>query len=80
MEKLPKTREAIARLVMAELHSGDCKSVSEVVVVPTDDLDDATTWTVSGIQARESDADAYVRALGVIIPHFQRLYALVQKH
>ena len=47
MEKLPKTNEEIAQLIIAELRSFDCKNVLDVVTVPIVDHADVTTWTVS---------------------------------
>lgn len=81
LDKLPKTKEEIAQLIIAELRSFDCKDVLAVVVVPIDDYPDATaTWTVSCFNVGKSGGWACDRALQHIVPRFQGLYDLVQKH
>ncbi len=80
VEKLPKTKEEIERLIVAELRTFDCESVLGVVVVPIVDHADAATWTVSCFNVGNSDGEACDRALQHIVPRFQRFYDLVQKH
>lgn len=82
LDKLPKTKEEIAQLIIAELHSFDCDDVLAVVVVPIDEYPDdtAATWTVSCFNVGKSGGWACDRALQHIVPRFQELYDLVQKH
>jgi hypothetical protein len=80
-EKLPKTKEEIQRLIVAELRTfADCETAVGIVVTPiVDDAADAT-WTVSCFHRGASDGYACDRALQRIVPHFQQLYDMVQKH
>jgi hypothetical protein len=80
MEKLPKTKDEIAQLIIAELRSFDCMNVLGVVIVPIVDRAHVTTWTVSCFNAGKSDGRTCDRALQSIVPRFQRAYDLVQKH
>lgn len=80
MEKLPKTKEEIAQLIIAELRRFDCMDVLGVVIVPIVDHADASAWTVSCFNVGKSDGEACDRALQHIVPRFQRVYDLVQKH
>jgi hypothetical protein len=85
LDKLPKTKEEIAQLIIAELRCFDCTDVLAVVIVPIDDHPDhrpdaAATWTVSCFNVGKSGGWACDRALQHIVPRFQQLYDLVQKH
>ena len=80
MERQPKTKGEIERLIVAELHTFDIGDVLGVVVVPIVDHADAATWTVSCFKVGKSDGEACDRALQHIVPRFQRAYDLVQKH
>jgi hypothetical protein len=81
VEKLPKTKEEIQRLIIAELQTfADCENVLGIIVVPIVDHPGATTWTVSCFNAGNSDGEACDHALQHIVPRFQRVYDLVQKH
>ena len=81
VNKLPKTKDEIQRLIIAELHtSADCEKAWGVVVVPIVDDIGGATWTVSRFHRGGSDAYACDRALQRIVPHYQRLCDLVQKH
>ena len=82
-EKQPRTKEEIQRLIVAELRTfADCESALAIVVIPIggDPDADAATWTVSRFHRGGSDGYACDRALQCIVPHFQQLYDLVQKH
>jgi hypothetical protein len=80
-EKQPRTKEEIQRLIVAELRTfADCESVLAIVVIPIVGDADTATWTVSRFHRGESDGYACDRALQCIVPHFQQLYDLVQKH
>jgi hypothetical protein len=81
VNKLPKTKDEIQRLIMAELRTfTDCEKAWGVVVIPITADDDAANWTVSCFNHGESDAYACDLALQHIVPHYQRLYELAQKH
>ena len=81
MNKLPKTKVEIQDLVVAELRRfPDCEEAWGVVVVGLESEINGATWTVSRFNRGESDAYACDRALQVIVPHYQRLYDLEQKH
>jgi hypothetical protein len=81
VNKSPKTRKEIQDMVTAELRRfADCAEAAGVVVVGLDDEISGATWTVSRFNRGESDAHACDRALQAIVPHYQRLYDLKQKH
>ena len=81
MEKLPKTKEEIERLIVAEMQSfADCENALGVVVVPILDHAHVATWTVSCFNPGKSDAEACDGALQLIVPRFQRAYDIVQRH
>ena len=80
VEKLPKTKLEIEQLIIAELQRIDCAGVLEVVVIPIVDRAAAATWTVSCFNPGKSDGVDCDRALQHIVPRFQRVYNLVQKH
>ncbi len=81
MEKAPKTRTEIERLVLRELQACDrCEGAAAVSVVAWDDGLDGSNWTLSTFNigtAREYDCEL---ALLEIIPRFQSFYELVNKH
>jgi hypothetical protein len=80
-DKLPKTKEEIQRLIVAELRTfADCENAMGIVVAPVFDDGDNVTWTVSCFHRGASDGYACDRALQRIVPHFQQLYDMVQKH
>ena len=79
--KLPKTKEEIERLIIAELRTfAGCVMVVGIVVTPIVDYTEDATWTVSRFDSGKSDGYACDRALQRIVPHFQRVYDMVQKH
>jgi hypothetical protein len=81
MEKLPKTKEEIERLIVAEMQGfADCENALGVVVVPISDYTHMATWTVSCFNPGKSDAEACDGALQLIVPRFQRAYDIVQRH
>ena len=81
MNKLPKTKDEIQALITAELRRfADCGQAWGVVVIAIDAEISGATWTISQFNRGESDAYACDRALQVIVPHYQRLYDLAQKH
>ena len=81
VEKIPKTKDEIQRLIIAELRTfAQCEKVWGIVVVPIVDDAGVATWTVSRFHRGQSNAYACDRALQRIVPHYQRLYDLAQKH
>jgi hypothetical protein len=81
VEKLPKTKDEIQRLIIAELRTcAECDRAWGIVVVPVVDDMSIATWTVSRFHRGQSNAYACDRALQRIVPHYQRLYDLAQKH
>jgi hypothetical protein len=81
MEKAPKTKEEIERLLLAEMQSfEDCEHALGVIVVPIADQADAATWTVTSFNPGKSNGEACDSALQLIVPRFQRAYDIVRKH
>src|SRR5262245_29804110 len=79
LHKVPKSKGEIQALIVAELREcEDCETARGVLVVAVDDA--VANWTVAQFNRGESDAYACDRALQRIVPHYQRLYELVQKH
>ena len=80
LDKVPKTKNEIEMLIVAELRDcQDCETAWGVVVIAVEGDDDAN-WTVSQFNRGESSAYACDQALQRIVPHYQELYQLVQKH
>jgi hypothetical protein len=81
VNKLPKTKVEIQDLLTAELRRfAECGEAWGVVVVGLDAESNGATWTVSRFNRGECDAYACDRALQVIVPHYQQLYDLKEKH
>jgi hypothetical protein len=81
VNKSPKTKDEIQDMVTAELRRfKGCEEAWGVVVVGIDAEISGVTWTVSRFNRGESNAYTCDRALQVIVPHYQRLYDLKQKH
>jgi hypothetical protein len=81
VNKCPKSKVEIQELVTAELRRfAGCEEAWGVVVAALDDEISGATWTVCRFNRGESDARACDRALQVIVPQYQRLYDLRQKH
>jgi len=81
VEKIPKTKDEIQRLIIAELRTfAQCEKAWGIVVVPIVDHTGVATWTVSRFHRGQSSAYACDRALQRIVPHYQQLYDLAQKH
>lgn len=81
VNKSPKTKDEIQDMVATELRRfAGCEEAWGVVVVGLDDEISGATWTVSRFNRGESNAYACDRALQVIVPHYQRLYDLKQRH
>jgi hypothetical protein len=81
MEKQPKTKGEIERMIIAEMKTfANCENALGVIVVAIGGDTHTATWTVSRFNAGRSDGNACDGALQVIIPRFQRAYDLVQMH
>jgi len=81
VEKISKTKDEIQRMIIAELRTfAQCEKAWGIVVVPIVDDIGVATWTVSHFHRGQSSAYACDRALQRIVPHYQRLYDLAQKH
>jgi hypothetical protein len=81
VEKLPKTKDAIQRLIIAELRTcADCENAWGITVVPVGNDSGIANWTVSRFHRGQSDAHACDRALQRIVPQYQRLYDLAAVH
>jgi len=81
MEKQPKTKVEIERLIIDEMKTfADCENALGVVVVPIDERGHTATWTISCFNPGRSDGDACNGALQIIVPRFQRAYDIVRKH
>ena len=75
MDKLPRTKEEIERLLIAELHAfPDCQEALQVVVVPIENYTSAATWTFARFNPGNSDGEVCDGALQLIVPLFQRAY------
>jgi hypothetical protein len=78
VEKIPNQRREPA---VAELRTfAQCEKAWGIVVVPIVDDTAVATWTISRFHRGQSNAYACDRALQRIVPHYQRLYDLAQKH
>jgi hypothetical protein len=74
-------KEEIERLIVADLRTfAGCHRARAVVVAQVVDHSSAATWTVSRFHTGGSDGEACDRALQHIVPLFQRVNDLVQKH
>jgi hypothetical protein len=81
MDKLPMTKDQLQRMLVAELNTFPyCGDVTQVIVVPLDDLTKSATWTVSCFRHGTSDGETCDRALQHIVPRFQRVYDMVRVH
>jgi hypothetical protein len=79
MDKLPKSKGEIERLLIAELHGfPNCEDA--LLIDVTADHTNTASWTVSRFDHGRSDGWACDRALQHIVPLFQRVYDLVRKH
>jgi len=81
MEKAPKTKEEIERLLVADLQTfPGCEKAVRVVVVASDHHAAPANWTVSCFDHGKSDGETCDRALQHIVPRFQRVYDMIRKH
>ena len=81
MRKLPKTKEEIEQLIVAEMQTfTDCENALGVVVIPIVDRCHFATWTVSRFNPGKSDGEACDCALQLIVPRFEQAYDIVRIH
>jgi hypothetical protein len=81
MERFPKSRVEIARLVLHELRTSEnCVGAIGVSVVDWNDARSGANWTVGAYNAGTSSTYQCDLALQRIVPRLQGFYELVQKH
>ncbi len=82
MEKAPRSRPEIEKLVLSELQSSDdCEGAAGISIVERDRGPfDGPNWTVAEYDAGSANDYACERALMTIVSRLQRRYELVQKH
>jgi hypothetical protein len=80
MEKIPKTKDEDLTVDHRRASHLRVEKAWGIVVVPIVDDTGVATWTVSRFHRGQSNAYACDRALQRIVPHYQRLYDLAQKH
>ena len=82
MDKAPKSRSEIERLVLAELRtSGGCEGAAGICIVGCEDMRrESPNWTVAAFDAGSANDYACERALMSIVSRLQGFYELVQKH
>jgi hypothetical protein len=81
MERAPKSRIEIERLVLHELQTFDnCDGAFGICVVDWNDARSGANWTVAAYNSGTSGDYQCDRALQLIVPRFQGFYELVRKH
>ena len=81
MERSPKTRIEIERLVLHELQTSEnCEGAHGISVVDWSDVYSGANWTVAAYNCGTSSEYDCERALQLIVPRLQGFYELVQKH
>jgi len=81
MERFPKSRNEIERLVLDELQTSEnCQGASGISVVDWSDVYSGANWTVAAYNCGTSSEYDCERALQLIVPRLQGFYELVQKH
>jgi hypothetical protein len=82
MEKAPKSRSEIERLVLDELQTfGGCEGATGISVVGSGGGGESgPNWTVAAFDAGTANDYQCERALMSIVSRFQGFYELVQKH
>jgi hypothetical protein len=81
MERFPKSRVEIERLVLHELQiTENCRGARGISVVDWADPRCDANWTVGAYNSGTSPAYDCERALQIIVPRLQGFYELVQKH
>jgi hypothetical protein len=81
MQRSPKSRIEIERLVLRELQScEDCQGALGISVIGWIASADEVNWTVEAYNPGTSAKHRCELALERIVPRFQGFYELVQKH
>jgi hypothetical protein len=81
MDRAPKTRSEIERLVLHELRSSNqCEGAAGVAVIAYDNGIDDANWTLAAYNAGTATEYACELALQQILPRLQGFYDLVEKH
>ncbi|MGZ5803979.1 MAG: hypothetical protein ACXWLC_09660 [Rhizomicrobium sp.] len=86
MEKAPKSRAEIERLVLAELQTfGNCEGAAGISITGCDSFCDSRfdfgpNWTVAAFNSGTASDYECERALMNIVSRLQGFYKLVQKH
>jgi hypothetical protein len=81
MEKSPKSRSEIERLVLHELQTSEgCEGAAAVSIVDWYYPGNEANWTVFAFKPGTSGSRECDSALQRIVPLFQGFYKLVQKH
>jgi hypothetical protein len=80
MDRAPKTRSEIERLVLHELRSSDqCEGAAGVYVIAYDNGIDDANWTLAAYSVGTATEYACELALQQILPRLQGFYDLVEK-
>jgi len=81
MQRFPKSRIEIERLVLQELQSWEnCKGAVGISVIDWTSPGDEANWTVGAYIPGTSGKHECELALERIVPRLQGFYELVQKH
>lgn len=81
MDRSPKSRTEIERLVLAELKAEQgCEGATGIVVAGWQFVSEGPNWTVSAFNSGSSCDYECERALMGIVTRLQGFYELVQKH
>jgi hypothetical protein len=82
LERAPKSRSEIERLVLHELRTSDgCEGAQGISVMGCDSFsEDTPNWTVAAFNCGTADDFDCERALMAIVSRLQGFYELVQKH
>jgi hypothetical protein len=81
MEKSPKSRIEIERLVLRELQTSEsCEGASGISIIDWKYPGNEANWTVAAYKPGTSGKYECELALERIVPRLQGFYELVQKH
>ena len=81
MDKSPKSRVEIERLVLRELQtSKNCEGAAGISIIDWKDPANEANWTVAAYKPGTSGKYECELALERIVPLLQGFYELVQKH
>jgi len=82
VQRAPKSRSEIERLVLAELKSEQgCEGATGIIIAGWDAIDrDGPNWSVAAFNAGTACDYDCERALLSIVSRLQGFYELVQKH